>query len=422
MEKINALGLKTSRPDVASFVGWFLMAVLLVGLLLGWLWRFRPTLWHRDNVLVLTGLLLVGATLALKVTAGRSILPFFLPTAAIGHARSPSCSTPRSRRSSSASSPSSPAPSTAARSRSTTYVFLGGMAGIVDDPQGRPAAGLRPGRVRGLRGQRAGRDGVLAARRARPPGDRPAVVRLGGVGARLGRRGRRHVRGPRLGVRDPHGLPAARAGEPVPAAAPPPAGRDARDLPPLADGREPRGARGRGDRRRPAGHPRRGVLPRHRQAREPAGVHREPGRRRERPRHSSTPRSAPQILKQHVADGIDLAYKSKLPKALIAYIPQHHGTAIMGYFYARARERAAEPFGGLVDRRGPPGRRRRRPAAVPPQRAEAAVARGRDHHARRQRRGVRALARRRATSRRSGRWSRGSSRSASPTASSTSAT
>ena len=84
MEKINALGLKTSRPDVASFFGWFLMAVLIVVLLLGWLWRFRPTLWHRDNVLVLTGLLVVGATLALKITAGRSILQFFLPTAAIG--------------------------------------------------------------------------------------------------------------------------------------------------------------------------------------------------------------------------------------------------------------------------------------------------------------------------------------------------
>src|SRR6476646_4361238 len=84
MEKINALGLKTSRPDVASFVGWFRMAVLIVVLLLGWLWRFRPTLWHRDNVLVLTGLLVVGATLALKITAGRSILQFFLPTAAIG--------------------------------------------------------------------------------------------------------------------------------------------------------------------------------------------------------------------------------------------------------------------------------------------------------------------------------------------------
>ena len=34
------------------------------------------------------------------------------------------------------------------------------------------------------------------------------------------------------------------------------------------------------------------------------------------------------ILKQHVADGIDLAYKSRLPKALIAFIPQHHGVIV----------------------------------------------------------------------------------------------
>jgi len=33
-------------------------------MLLGWIWRFRPGLWHRNNVLILVGLLLVGATLA----------------------------------------------------------------------------------------------------------------------------------------------------------------------------------------------------------------------------------------------------------------------------------------------------------------------------------------------------------------------
>src|SRR4029079_871588 len=46
------------------------------------------------------------------------------------------------------------------------------------------------------------------------------------------------------------------------------------------------------------------------------------------------------ILKQHLAYGIDLADKARLPKALIAFIPQHHGTAIMSYFYARAKELA----------------------------------------------------------------------------------
>ena len=83
IEKIDALRLRDTVPDVASFGGWLLMAVLVVGMLLAWIWRFRPTLWHRDNVLILIGLLVVGATLALKVTAGRPTLPFFLPTAAI---------------------------------------------------------------------------------------------------------------------------------------------------------------------------------------------------------------------------------------------------------------------------------------------------------------------------------------------------
>ena len=64
------------------------------------------------------------------------------------------------------------------------------------------------------------------------------------------------------------------------------------------------------------------------------------------------PEVSAQILKQHVADGIDLAYKSRLPKALIAYIPQHHGTAIMSYFFARAKEQAAEPFGGIATAEG----------------------------------------------------------------------
>ena len=53
------------------------------------------------------------------------------------------------------------------------------------------------------------------------------------------------------------------------------------------------------------------------------------------------------MLKAHVADGIDIAYEARLPKALIAFIPQHHGTAMISFFHARAREAAAEPYGGL---------------------------------------------------------------------------
>ena len=77
------------------------------------------------------------------------------------------------------------------------------------------------------------------------------------------------------------------------------------------------------------------------------------------------PEVSARILKQHVVDGIDIAYKAHLPKALIAYIPQHHGTAIMSYFYARAKELAAP--GVVVDER------KFRHAGPKPQTREAAL-------------------------------------------------
>jgi putative nucleotidyltransferase with HDIG domain len=90
------------------------------------------------------------------------------------------------------------------------------------------------------------------------------------------------------------------------------------------------------------------------------------------------PETSAQVLKQHVADGIDIAYAAKLPRALIAYIPQHHGTAIMSYFYARAKERAAEPYGGLQTAAGEQvaaaiDERRFRHAGPKPQTREAAL-------------------------------------------------
>src|SRR5258706_10288698 len=49
---------------------------------------------------------------------------------------------------------------------------------------------------------------------------------------------------------------------------------------------------------------------------------------------------------------MDIANGARLPKSIIAFIPQHHGTAIMSFFYAKAREEAAEPFGGLGTEEG----------------------------------------------------------------------
>jgi putative nucleotidyltransferase with HDIG domain len=58
------------------------------------------------------------------------------------------------------------------------------------------------------------------------------------------------------------------------------------------------------------------------------------------------PEDSATILRQHVPDGIDLANKAGLPKPLMAFIPQHHGTAVLGYVYGKARDAAAQPFGG----------------------------------------------------------------------------
>ena len=72
IETIEALGLGEDAPPTsrASRAGSCCRS-WSSAMLLAWIWRFRPTLWHRDNVLLLIGLLLVGTTLALKVTAGR---------------------------------------------------------------------------------------------------------------------------------------------------------------------------------------------------------------------------------------------------------------------------------------------------------------------------------------------------------------
>ncbi|MEO5941253.1 MAG: hypothetical protein ABIZ72_09650, partial [Candidatus Limnocylindrales bacterium] len=82
LEAIVEFGLTESRPDFARLGGWFLLSILVVGILLGWVWRFRRQLWHRTNALVLIGVIVIGVTLLLKLTAGRAGLPFILPTAA----------------------------------------------------------------------------------------------------------------------------------------------------------------------------------------------------------------------------------------------------------------------------------------------------------------------------------------------------
>ncbi len=49
-----------------------------------------------------------------------------------------------------------------------------------------------------------------------------------------------------------------------------------------------------------------------------------------------TPSMSALIIKTHVKDGVELAEKAGLPRAIIDFIPQHHGTALIEYFYDKA--------------------------------------------------------------------------------------
>jgi hypothetical protein len=48
------------------------------------------------------------------------------------------------------------------------------------------------------------------------------------------------------------------------------------------------------------------------------------------------PETSAQIIAAHVRDGIELAQEYRLPPQIAAFIPQHHGTALMGYFHGKA--------------------------------------------------------------------------------------
>jgi len=376
IEKIDALGLGVAGPNPSVLVGWFMLAILLVGMLLAWIWRFRPGLWHRDNVLFLIGVLVVGATLALKITAGRSILQFFLPTAAIGMLLAILLDASLATIVMAVIAIIGGAVNGSSL-EFATYIFLGGIAGIVAVRKGdrlqvfvQAAVAvfivnamvvtvfslLGAGDVRGLvelwfaSAVSAAGSGVAAVGLFAVLGSVFGILTVFQL-LELGNPSQPLLR--RLLVETPgtyhHSLMvgnlAERAAEAI--------GGD-----PLVT-------------RVAAYYHDVGKL-----ANPLAFIENQAGG--ENIHDELDPAVSAQIVKQHVADGIDFAYKAKLPKALIAYIPQHHGTAIMSYFYARAKDLAAAPYGGLGTTEGAKAaagvdERRFRHAGPKPQTREAAL-------------------------------------------------
>jgi len=55
------------------------------------------------------------------------------------------------------------------------------------------------------------------------------------------------------------------------------------------------------------------------------------------------PSASAQIIRDHVQEGLDLAAQNKLPRALQAFITEHHGTGTISYFLDKARQRDNAP-------------------------------------------------------------------------------
>lgn len=342
IEKMEFFRLLDPQPDAIKLGGWLLLSALTVGLLLAWVWRFRPMFWNRNNALLLVGLLLLAAALALKVTGERSVLPFFMPIAAAGMLIAILLD--------SGAGVILMAVLSVLASVVTgslelgVFVFLGGLAGIIAIRRGERLAHFLQAAIAiavvnlavvGIFGMLGERDltwvlQLWAASIAAAGGSAVAAV---GSFALLGNIFGITTSFQLLELANPsqpllrrllletsgtyhHSLMvgnlAERAAEAI--------GAD-----PLLT-------------RVAAYYHDIGKL-----ANPLAFIENQAGM--ENIHDQLEPEQSAAVLKAHVANGIDLAYQYRLPTAIIAFIPQHHGTALMSYFYARAKGQAAAEAG-----------------------------------------------------------------------------
>jgi putative nucleotidyltransferase with HDIG domain len=61
------------------------------------------------------------------------------------------------------------------------------------------------------------------------------------------------------------------------------------------------------------------------------------------PHDKLKPQTSATIIRNHVREGMELADEYRLPKAVAAFITEHHGTGQISYFLEKAKERDGEP-------------------------------------------------------------------------------
>ncbi|HEY1792354.1 MAG TPA: HDIG domain-containing protein [Opitutaceae bacterium] len=65
------------------------------------------------------------------------------------------------------------------------------------------------------------------------------------------------------------------------------------------------------------------------------------------PHNEKEPAVSAAIIRQHVADGLEMGARHHLPRAVIDVIRQHHGTTLVKFFYERALALSQSPFPGV---------------------------------------------------------------------------
>jgi putative nucleotidyltransferase with HDIG domain len=350
MVKISFFGLDTSSVNWGRAAAWMLLGTVVAALMLGWLWRFRPEYWARSRTLALIGLIFVLSVLGMKLTGGRAWIPYLIPAAAgamlltllldsgVGIVTVALLAVLAG-------------PVSGSSVELTAYVFLGGFAGILAIRRGERQhffvqAGLAVAATDvavigtfALLGQHD-MTGMLQLWGAAVGGAMIATIitlgsfsLLGNVFGILTGSQLLELANPtqpvlrRLLFEAPgtyhHSLMVGNLAERAASAigADPLLARTAayyHDIGKLANPMAFIENQAGGD-----------------------NVH-----------DQLEPEDSATILRQHVSDGIDLANKVGLPKPLMAFIPQHHGTAVLGYVYGKARDAAAQPFGGQGTKAG----------------------------------------------------------------------
>jgi putative nucleotidyltransferase with HDIG domain len=73
----------------------------------------------------------------------------------------------------------------------------------------------------------------------------------------------------------------------------------------------------------------------------------------ESPHESLAPEASAAIIRDHVTNGLDIGRKYRLPSVVRDFIPQHHGTRLVTYFYRRAAQKGGDVDAADFRYRGP---------------------------------------------------------------------